>query len=107
MFLGWHKEVTSFLALLWPNVAVSRELVVTIWEFVLWILVDVNFLILLCCLYMISFQEHFHLQSEVLVQIICAYSQEIETVLLIHSILSVEPILILYLKEMVICWVIS
>jgi len=107
MFLSWHKEVASFLALLWPNVAVCRELVVTIWEFILWILVDVNFLILLCCLYMIPFKEHFDFKSEVLVQIICAHSQEIETMLLVHSILSVKPILILDLEEMVICWVIS
>ena len=63
MFLGCYKEVASFLALLWPNVAVSCQLVVTFWEFILWVLVDVDFLILLCGLYMISFQEHFHLQS--------------------------------------------
>jgi hypothetical protein len=56
---------------------------------------------------MISLQEHFNLQSEILVQIICAYSQEIETVLLVHCVFCVESILILDLEEMVVRGVIS
>ena len=107
MLLGWHEEIASFLALFRPNIAVSRQLVISIREFILWVLVDVYFLILLCGFHMISLQEHFNLQSEILVQIICAYSQEIETVLLVHRIFCVEPILILDLEEMVIRWVIS
>jgi len=56
---------------------------------------------------MVPLEEHFDFEAEVVVQIISAYPKEIESVLLVHSILGVKALLILDFEEFVVGRVIS
>ena len=59
----WNEEIASLFTLLWSNVAVGCELVVATWELVLWIFVDVKFLVLLGGLKLIALKKHFYLKT--------------------------------------------
>lgn len=69
---GGHQEVAGLLALLWPDVAVGGELVITSWELVLWILVHIQFLVLLCCFQLVALKKHFDLEAKIVLVAVCS-----------------------------------
>ena len=87
---GGHQEVTVLLVELRPDFAVSGKFVIVAWHFVVSLdVVDIDLLVLLGGLDLVSLQEHLHLQTEVVLITISADSKEVEPVLVVHCILSV------------------
>lgn len=100
MIISWHQEIACFLSLEWHYFAVCCELV-SAWEFVLWIFVHIQLLVLLRRLHQIALDEHFNLQSQIILVGIAANPKEVEAVLLVDGVFHVVELTSIILKELV------
>lgn len=107
MVARWHQEITCFLALFRPYIAISGQLVVTTWEFVHRVLVYIHFFVVFSGLYVVSFKEHFDLQTEICCLRIRSNSQKVESVLFVHGVFHVVVLFTVDFKEFVVFGIIS
>jgi len=97
-----NQEVTSFLALLRPDVTISRHLKVTPRKFVLGVVIDVHFLVVLCSLKLVALKEQFNLQTKIVLFRINPNLQVVKSVFVIHRILCEIIIVLFDFKEFVV-----
>ena len=100
-----NQEVTSFLALLRSDVAICRHLKVTSGEFVLGVVIDVHFLVVLCSLKLVALKEQFNLQTKIVLFRINPNLQVVKSVFVIHRIFRKIIIVFFDFKEFVVLWV--
>lgn len=102
--VGWDEEIARLLPLQWHDLTIGCEFVGAR-EFVLWVLVHVQLLILLGGLYQVALDEHLYFEREIVLIGVASYTQEIEAVLLVYCILHVVELAAVVLEELIRSWV--
>ena len=107
MMSSGHKEVTCFLSLVGPYIAISCELIVTSWVFIFRKFVDIELFILLCRFQMVTFKEHLDFETQVILIRVGTNSQIIESVFFVHCVFHIVEVSLMSFEEFVIFGVVG